>query len=50
MLSTMTEVAAEKNSTLIFPIPIELLRFAAAAAAPAGAREGDGEQPEGSAG
>jgi hypothetical protein len=27
----MTEVAAEKNSTLIFPIPIELLRFAAAA-------------------
>jgi regulator of protease activity HflC (stomatin/prohibitin superfamily) len=31
ILSTMTEVAAEKNSTLIFPIPIELLRFAAAA-------------------
>jgi regulator of protease activity HflC (stomatin/prohibitin superfamily) len=27
MLSTMTEVAAEKNSTLVFPIPLELLRF-----------------------
>jgi regulator of protease activity HflC (stomatin/prohibitin superfamily) len=27
LLSTMTEVAAEKNSTLIFPVPVELLRF-----------------------
>lgn len=27
MLQTMTEVAAEQNSTLIFPLPIELLRF-----------------------
>ena len=27
MLSTMTEVSAERNSTLIFPIPVELLRF-----------------------
>ena len=27
LLSTMNEVAAENNSTLIFPIPIELLRF-----------------------
>jgi len=26
MLQTMTEVAAEKNSTLIFPLPMELLR------------------------
>jgi regulator of protease activity HflC (stomatin/prohibitin superfamily) len=26
-LSTMVEVAAEKNSTLIFPIPVELLRL-----------------------
>jgi hypothetical protein len=25
MLQTMTEVAAEKNSTLVLPIPIELL-------------------------
>jgi hypothetical protein len=35
---------------LIFPIPIELLRFAAAAAVPAGPPAGDGEEPEGSAG
>ena len=28
VLSTMTEVAAEKNSTLVFPIPVELLRLA----------------------
>lgn len=27
-LQTMVEVSAEKNSTLIFPIPIELLQFA----------------------
>lgn len=27
LLSTMTEVAAERNSTLIFPVPVELLRF-----------------------
>ena len=33
ILSTMTEVAAEKNSTLIFPLPMELLRLADAAAA-----------------
>jgi regulator of protease activity HflC (stomatin/prohibitin superfamily) len=26
MLQTMTEVAAEQNSTLIFPLPMELLR------------------------
>ena len=32
MLSTMVEVAAEKNSTLIFPVPVELLRFADAMA------------------
>jgi regulator of protease activity HflC (stomatin/prohibitin superfamily) len=30
LLSTMTEVAAERNSTLIFPVPMELLRFAEA--------------------
>ena len=28
LLSTMSEVSAEKNSTLIFPVPVELLRFA----------------------
>lgn len=27
VLSTMAEVSAEKNSTLIFPLPMELLRF-----------------------
>jgi regulator of protease activity HflC (stomatin/prohibitin superfamily) len=27
LLSTMVEVAAEKSSTLIFPVPVELLRF-----------------------
>lgn len=31
LLSTMVEVAAEKNSTLIFPVPVELLRLAGAA-------------------
>lgn len=30
VLSTMTEVAAERNSTLVFPVPIEFLRLAAA--------------------
>jgi regulator of protease activity HflC (stomatin/prohibitin superfamily) len=33
VLSTMNEVAAEKNSTLIFPLPMELLRFLDAGAA-----------------
>jgi hypothetical protein len=43
LLSTMTEVAAERNSTLIFPVPIELLRFAAAAAAaPIGPPQAEG--------
>lgn len=28
LLSTVTEVAADQNSTLVLPIPIELLRFA----------------------
>lgn len=27
VLSTMVEVSAERNSTLIFPLPVELLRF-----------------------
>ncbi len=27
VLSTMTDVAAEKNSTLIFPLPVEVLRW-----------------------
>jgi hypothetical protein len=31
-LQTMVEVSAEKNSTLIFPVPIELMQFAQSAA------------------
>jgi hypothetical protein len=31
LLSTMAEVSAEKNSTLIFPLPMEMLRFMDAA-------------------
>ena len=27
LLSTLSDVTAEKNSTLVFPVPIELLRF-----------------------
>jgi regulator of protease activity HflC (stomatin/prohibitin superfamily) len=38
LLSTMTEVASEKNSTLIFPVPVELLRFFERAGG-----EGDGQ-------
>jgi regulator of protease activity HflC (stomatin/prohibitin superfamily) len=40
LLQTVVEVSAEKNSTLVMPIPVELLRFfdrAAPAAAPAAA-------------
>jgi regulator of protease activity HflC (stomatin/prohibitin superfamily) len=36
LLSTMTEVAGDNNSTLIFPVPIELLRFFDARATAAG--------------
>jgi regulator of protease activity HflC (stomatin/prohibitin superfamily) len=32
LLSTMTEVASERNSTLVFPVPMELLRFLDSAA------------------
>jgi hypothetical protein len=37
LLQTVVEVAAEKNSTLVMPVPVELLRFfdRAAPAAPA---------------
>ncbi|MDP9071195.1 MAG: SPFH domain-containing protein, partial [Actinomycetota bacterium] len=33
LLSTMVEVSAERNSTLIFPVPVELLRFVESMAA-----------------
>jgi hypothetical protein len=26
-LQTLTEIASEQNSTILFPVPIELLRF-----------------------
>jgi regulator of protease activity HflC (stomatin/prohibitin superfamily) len=32
LLGTMADVAAEKNSTLIFPVPVEILRYFEAAA------------------
>ncbi|MBW3560936.1 MAG: slipin family protein, partial [Actinobacteria bacterium] len=32
VLATMSEVSAERNSTLIFPLPLEFLRLADAAA------------------
>jgi regulator of protease activity HflC (stomatin/prohibitin superfamily) len=35
LLQTVVEVAAEKNSTLVMPIPVELLRFFDRAAKPA---------------
>ena len=43
LLSTMSDVAAEKNSTLVFPVPVELLRFAEGMAA--AARPGEGPVP-----
>lgn len=44
MLSTMVEVSAEKNSTLIFPIPVELLRLADRLG-PAAATDQAGDRP-----
>jgi regulator of protease activity HflC (stomatin/prohibitin superfamily) len=42
VLSTMIEVAAERNSTLIFPLPMEMLRFfETATSAMANSDEGD---------
>jgi regulator of protease activity HflC (stomatin/prohibitin superfamily) len=45
-LQTVTEIAAENNSTTIFPIPIELFRpFLTSAAAPAPRPESSAEAP-----
>ncbi len=45
-LQTVTEIAAENNSTTIFPIPIELFRpFLSSPAAPAGRAGGAAEGP-----
>ncbi|MEU8923642.1 slipin family protein [Kitasatospora sp. NPDC048545] len=45
LLQTVVEVAAEKNSTLVLPFPVELLRFFEAAAA----RTADGADATGAA-
>jgi regulator of protease activity HflC (stomatin/prohibitin superfamily) len=51
LLQTVVEVAAEKNSTLVMPVPVELLRFfdraapAAGSRGPATAGVGDGQPP-----
>lgn len=31
-LQTLTEIAAEKNSTILFPLPVEMLRYFSAQA------------------
>ncbi|WP_083501906.1 slipin family protein [Sphaerimonospora mesophila] len=54
MLQTVVEVAAEKNSTLVMPLPVEMLRFfdrmaPAAAVAASSADESGSAVPEGSA-
>lgn len=45
LLSTMAEVASEQNSTLVLPIPVELLRFleAARGSLPSGDGRADGD-------
>ena len=47
LLQTVVEVASERNSTLVMPVPVELLRFFDRAMQPgtAGAREEDEEIP-----
>jgi regulator of protease activity HflC (stomatin/prohibitin superfamily) len=46
LLQTVVEVAAEKNSTLVLPFPVELLRFLERATAPApGATAGAADAP-----
>jgi regulator of protease activity HflC (stomatin/prohibitin superfamily) len=47
LLSTMVEVSAEKSSTLIFPVPVELLRFIDSVTAGGAARQP--EPPTGTA-
>ena len=40
LLQTMVEVAAEKNSTLVLPFPVEMLRYFEAVATATSAAEG----------
>lgn len=54
-LATLLEISAEKNSTIIFPLPVELLRLADAATDLVGARRdespvGGGSPPGGPSG
>jgi regulator of protease activity HflC (stomatin/prohibitin superfamily) len=52
LLQTMVEVAAEKNSTLVLPFPVEMLRYfeAVATGTPAVPRDGARPQTEAGAG
>jgi regulator of protease activity HflC (stomatin/prohibitin superfamily) len=45
LLQTVVEVAAEKNSTLVMPIPVELLRFLERAGMPPAEPSGNGTAP-----
>jgi regulator of protease activity HflC (stomatin/prohibitin superfamily) len=49
LLQTVVEVAGEKNSTLVMPVPVELLRFfdrAAGITTPASSEAEPGEEPD----
>src|SRR3954463_8623642 len=50
LLQTMVEVAAEKNSTLVLPFPVEMLRFFEAAARGGAARPRSDSPPQNEAG
>ncbi|MEV5570514.1 SPFH domain-containing protein [Spirillospora sp. NPDC052269] len=43
LLQTVVEVSAEKNSTLVMPLPVEILRFFDRAAGPAASAQSGGE-------
>jgi regulator of protease activity HflC (stomatin/prohibitin superfamily) len=43
LLETVVEVAAEKNSTLVLPFPVELLRFLESATSPRSAMPGEAD-------
>ncbi|WP_376706400.1 slipin family protein [Actinophytocola algeriensis] len=45
LLQTVVEVAAEKNSTLVLPFPVELLRFLERATPPEPTRSGEAAPP-----
>ncbi|WP_238164695.1 slipin family protein [Kribbella pittospori] len=45
LLQTVVEVAAEKNSTLVLPFPVELLRFLERSTPPENSRSSDADKP-----